>query len=196
MGATNSEVTPAEMHVGPVAFQGRVESASGQASQIALRDNAYGAGANFDVRAFRRNVSFDVSSNYEQLQRNDANFSTSAATTAGGWELPGSDVPLAVPNYANMSKLSVGAGVKVPVFDNLTLNLRYDAARMLGGYGLPGVTNLDAFDNTYGGKLIFAIPHSSGTLSIGAQQSRYQDNVLPASFYTQTREDVNFTVKF
>ena len=44
---------------------------------------------------------------------------------------------------------------------------------MFGGYGLPGVTNLDAIDNSYGGKLTFEIPHSSSTLSISARQLHY-----------------------
>ena len=48
----------------------------------------------------------------------------------------------------------------------------------------------------YGGKLTFAIPHSSSSLSISACQYRYQDNIAPANTFHQTREDVNFTVKF
>ncbi len=36
----------------------------------------------------------------------------------------------------------------------------------------------------------------SSSLSIGAYQDRFQDSILPISGQTQTREDVNFTVKF
>jgi hypothetical protein len=197
-GAAGSTVTvPSTLRVGPVQFTTRVEGASLQESQVALHDSAYGAGANFDVRAGRRNVNVDVTSSYEHLLHDDATaFSAPALGASSSWQLPGSTVPLAVPNFADMSKLSVGAALAVPVVDGLTLNLNYAAARMFGGYGMPGLANLDATNNSYGGRLTFAIPHSTGTLSISAGQTRYQDNILPANTSTQTHEDVNFTVKF
>jgi len=110
--------------------------------------------------------------------------------------LPGADTSLVIPNYANLSRISGGAGVAVPLVNGLTLNLNYDTARLLGSYGLPGLTNLDAIDNAYGGGLTFVLPHSSSFLSFSAYQSRYQDNILPANSGTQTRENLNFTVKF
>ena len=94
-----------------------------------------------------------------------------------------------------MNRVSLGAAVAVPVVNGLTFNFNYAAQRLLGGYGLPGIANLDAIENSYGGKLTFTIPHSSSTLSISAHQDRYQDNIL-SNGITQTRGDVNFTVKF
>jgi hypothetical protein len=67
---------------------------------------------------------------------------------------------------------------------------------LYGGYGLPGLVNLDAINNTYGGKLTFNVPDASKTLSISAYQDRFTDSLLPLNGSTQTREDVNFTVKF
>lgn len=193
----SSVVVPATVHVGPVRFVTRTESASFDAPRLALSDNGYGAGANFDVRAGARKLNVDLSSNYERLTRNDASsFSSAALGGASSWQLPGADTPLVVPNYADMSKVSVGAALAVPVVNGLTLNLNYGADRMFGGYGMPGLANLDATDNSYGGKLTFEIPHWSSTLSISARQLRYQDNLLPANTSTQTREDVNFSVKF
>jgi hypothetical protein len=101
-----------------------------------------------------------------------------------------------VPNYADLNRLSVGAGVSVPVVRGLTLNLNYDAQHLYGGYGLPGLLNLDTINNTYGGNLTFTIPRISSSLSIGAYQDRFQDGAQPINGQTQTREDVNFTVKF
>lgn len=192
----SSGMVPATFHVGPVQVQARVEGASLQSDETALHDNAYGAGANFDLRAGSRNVNVDVSSTYEHLTRNDA--STFSAPQVGGssWQLPGADTPVVIPNFADVSKVSVGAAVAVPVVHGLTLNVNYGADRMFGGYGLPGLSNLDATDNSYGGRLTFAIPHSSSTLSISASQSRFLDSVLSSSAFTQTRGDVNFTVKF
>ena len=167
------------------------------APSVGLNDNAAAAGANIDVRAGARTLTFGVSSDYERVTRNDASGLTPAALgDASTWQLPGAAVPLAVPNYADMSKVSLGAGVAVPVLNGLTLNLDYAADRMFGGYGLPGLANLDTIDNSYGGKLTFEIPHSSSTLSISARQLRYLDGLIPVNTSTQTREDVNFTVKF
>jgi hypothetical protein len=196
-GATGSStLVPAPVHLGPLQFTTRLESASLAAPALSMNDNAYGAGANFDVRAGARNLNVDLSSNYERLTRNDTSGLSSPAIGATTWELPSADVPLVVPNYADMSKVTVGAALAVPVVNGVTLKLNYAADRLFGGYGMPGVTNLDATDNSYGGKLTFDIPHSSSTLSISARQLRYQDNLIPANTSTTTREDVNLTVKF
>ncbi len=194
--AGSSAFVPAAVHLGPLQVTTRLESASLTAPALSMNDNAYGAGANFDVRAGARNVNVDLSSNYERLTRNDASGLSSPAIGATSWQLPNADAPLVIPNYANMSKVSLGAAVAVPVVNGLTLNLNYAADRMFGGYGMPGLTNVDATDNSYGGKLTFEIPHSSSTLSISARQLRYEDNLIPANTSTQTREDVNLTVKF
>ncbi len=187
---------PAPLQIGDVQFQGAAGGSTTETPSDALRDNDYGAGAKFDVRAGRRHVSLDLSSSYEHIGRNDSStFSSSSLDSASTWELPNADAPLVVPNYADMNRFSVGAGLAVPVIHGVTLNLNYAAQRFYGGYGLPGLVNLDAINNSYGGKLTFAIPHTSGMLSIGASQDRYLDNVLPINAYTQTREDVNFTVK-
>jgi hypothetical protein len=181
--------------LGPVNLRTRFDSAQLSQPQSALTDGGYGAGADVNVRAGHRNLDFTVSSDYERLMRDDTS-GLAALSPASNWQLPGGDVPLVVPNYADMSRVSLGAALAVPVVNNLTLNLNVASDRMLGAYGLPGVNNLDATDNSYGGRLTFAIPHSASSLSISAQQLHYQDNLMPSDTYSQTRENVNFTVKF
>jgi hypothetical protein len=196
VGASVSSVSaPATVRVGALQVRTRVRSATLSAPQSSLQDAGYDAGANFDVRAGARDVNVDLSSNYERLTRDDAAFSA-PALGGSNWQLPNDNTPLVIPNYADLSKVSMAAAVAVPVIHGLTLNLNYGAERMFGGYGLPGLTNLDATDNSYGGNLTFQMPHSSSTLSISASSLRYQDNILPANTFTQTREDVNFSVKF
>lgn len=196
-GASGSSSTlPSTVRLGKLQIHTRVVGASVDAPSQSLQDSGYGAGANFDVRAGGRDVNVDVSSNYERLTRNDSAAGAAPALGSSQWQLPADGTPLVIPNYADLSKVSLGAAVAVPVVHGLTLNLNYGADRMFGGYGLPGLVNLDATGNTYGGRLTFDIPHSSSTLSISASQLRYQDNIAPASNFTQTREDVNFTVKF
>jgi hypothetical protein len=195
--ATNFLSSPAQ--IGNVKFEGHADETAPATPQLTLHDTSYDAGANFDVRAGKRSLNVNLSSGYEHVGSNDAqNFSVSPLDSASSWQLPGVGTPLVVPNNADLNRLSLGAGVSVPVLRGLTLNLNYDAQRLYGAYGLglPGLVNLDAVNNTYGGKLTFNIPRISSSLSIGAYQERLQDNLLPINGTTQTREDVNFTVKF
>lgn len=183
--------------VGSVHFEGEAESKSTVAPQLSFGDTSAGAGANFNLRAGKRNLDVNLSSEYEHVGRNDASgFTVTPLSSASSWQLPGAGAePLVVPSYANLNRISLGAGLSVPVLRGLTLNLNYDAQHLYGGYGLPGLVNLDTINNTYGGKLTFNIPQISSSLSIGAYQDRFQDNLL-LNGSTQTREDVNFTVKF
>ncbi|HET6274707.1 MAG TPA: hypothetical protein VFE16_02050 [Candidatus Cybelea sp.] len=183
--------------VGAVHFDGEAEGKSTQTPQLSLGDTSADAGANFNLRAGKRNLDVNLSSEYEHVGRNDASgFTVTPLDSASSWQLPGAGAaPLLVPSYANLNRLSLGAGLSVPVVHGLTLNLNYDAQHLYGGYGLPGLLNLDTINNTYGGKLTFNLPQISSSLSIGAYQDRFQDN-LSLNGTTQTREDVNFTVKF
>ena len=182
--------------VGNVQFQGHAEGSSTDAPSLSLRDNSSAAGANFLVRAGKRDLNFNLTTQYEHLFRNDSNSFTAAPNPTSPWQLPNADAPLAIPSYSDLNRMSVGAGVDVPVFRGLTLNLNYGIEHLYGGYGLPGLMNLDTINNSYGGKLTFDIPDASKTLSISAYQERFSDSVLPINGSTQTREDVNFTVKF
>ena len=198
-GTTHSTAfVPATMQVAGVKFEGNVQSAAATTPQISMRENSYGAGANFHVRAGKRDLNLNLTTQYEHVARNDLNgFSASTLDSASAWQLPGADAPLVIPSYADLNRFSVGAGIGVPLVRGLTLNLNYGAQRLFGGYGLPGLVNLDAVNNTYGGKLIFANPDATKTLSISAYQERFSgDSFLPLPGSTQTREDVNFTVKF
>lgn len=196
-GVRGSGFLTSPAQIGTVKFESKAEGMSSQNPQLALHDTTYGAGADFDVRAGKQSLKVNLSTEYERLTRNDATtFSVSPLASASSWQLPDSGgAPLAVSNYADLNRLSLGAGVSVPVLRGLTLNLNYDAQRLYGGYGLPGLVNLDTMNNSYGGNLTFNIPRMSSSLSIGAYQDRLQDNLL-LNGSTQTHEDVNFTVKF
>ncbi|HEX3369665.1 MAG TPA: hypothetical protein VHS56_08830 [Candidatus Cybelea sp.] len=143
-----------------------------------------------------RGFNLSVSGQYEGSTPSDIAGLTAATPAAPAWHLPDADAALAAPNYAGSNKVSLRAGLAVPVVHGLTLNLNYDAQRSSGGTVLPGLENLDAANNSYIGRLTYTIPYSSSTLSVSAYQNRYGQSVLPLNGYTQTGEDVNFTVKF
>jgi hypothetical protein len=191
----SSVAAPVSLHLGRLQFDGQVGGAETQASAQSDSDNGYNAGANFDVRAGAHRVNVDVSSSYEHLMRDDTISYSSAIPVASKWEIGGDAVP-ALPSYADMSKLALGANLAVPVTTTMTLGLNYNAQRLLGEYGLPGIGNLDAIDNSLGGRVTLAIPKWSSQISLSASQYHYQDNIAPANTFSDLRGNVNFTVKF
>jgi hypothetical protein len=193
--AANSVRAPVSMRLGRLQFDGQVAGAERQNSAQSDRDNAYDAGANFDVRAGAHRLNVDVSSSYEHLMRDDTISYSSALPVASKWEIGGDAAPT-LPSYADMSKLALGANVAVPVTTTMTLGLNYNAQRLLGEYGLPGLGNLDAIDNSLGGRVTLAIPKWSSQISLSASQYHYQDNIAPANTFSDLRGNVNFTVKF
>jgi len=190
-----SSFVPTTSQIGPVRFETHTDSSAVQTPQLDLSDSSYGAGANFEVRAGKRNLDLNLSGGYDRVTGGGADAFSATTLNAASWQVPGG-VPLVLPNGADLSRLSLGAGVAVPVVRGLTLNLDYAAARLYNGYGLPGLVNLDTVNNSYGGRLTFDIPSTSSSLSISAYQDRFNDSLLPINGSTQTREDVNFTVKF
>ncbi|MBV9719055.1 MAG: hypothetical protein JOZ77_07030 [Candidatus Eremiobacteraeota bacterium] len=190
-----ADFLPATTQVDGIQLETKTQETGVPAPQLGLHDATYGARATFDLRAGKRNLDVNLSSEYEQPGSTNLN-SLSLTPNVTSLQLPGGSTPLVIPNATDLNRLSLGAGVSVPVVRGLTLNLNYNAQRLYGGYSLPGFLNLDTISNTYGGKLTFTIPRISSSLSIGAYQDRFQDSVLPIAGETQTREDVNFTVKF
>lgn len=192
--STRGAYVPTSTQLGAVRFDGRNDATSIQTPQLNLNDTPSANGANFNLRAGKHSLSVNLSGAYDQVTGGGNDFAASALNT-GSLQVPGS-VPLVVPNEGSGNQPSLGAGLAVPVIHGLTLNLNYAAERLYNGYGLPGLTNLDAVNNTYGGRLTFNLPDTSSFLSISAYQDRFNDSLLPINGSTQTREDVNFTVKF
>ncbi len=161
----------------------------------ASNDASFGLG--YDVRAPKRSLNFTLSGQYEHVTLNDIAGLAPSPGESASWQLPNASVALTAPDYTGSKSLSLGAGLAVPVFHGLTLNLNYDAQRLYGAYALPGLVNLDAVNNKYVGGLTYNIPYLSSTLSISAYQSHLDDSLLPpANGYTQNGGDLNFTVKF
>ena len=197
IAATPSFLSTPQLRVGGVRFQANVNGSASEQPQLSLGDTTYGATANFNVRAGSRDLSVNLGTNYEHVARTDPTGFSAATLNPTSWQLPNANAPLAIENYANLSRTSIGAGLAVPLVRGLTLNLNYDMGHLFGGYGLPGLTNLDAVNDSYGGRLTFDIPGSSSkSLSISAYQDRFSGAGVPLGGSTQLRGDVNFTVKF
>ena len=184
------------VRLGHVHLQTHVEGAQAFQSQADLRDNAVNAGATFQSRVGSHKVDVDVSSGFEHMTVNSPIAASSGFDGTSSYELSNLNLPVLVPAYADVSKRTLSAGVGVPVARNVSVQVQYDAQRLQGGYGAPGLVNLDARNDVYGGRVTLQIPHSASAISLSAKQYRYQDNLLPSNAFTQTSADVNFTVKF
>lgn len=191
--AAYQPVTPAPI-VSPGPGTLAFETTPAPALSDASEESSFGLGS--DGRAPKRTLDLTLSGQYEHLTLNDVSALVPSSGASPSWQLPDPNAALTAPDYAGSNRLSLGAGLAVPVFHGLTLNLNYDAQRLYGGYVLPGLVNLDAVNDKYAGGLTYDIPYSSSTLSISAYQTRLGQSVLPANGYTQSGGDVNFTVKF
>ncbi len=184
------------VHVGNVHFSPHAEAGLSQDSQASSNDRSLGAGATIDVRAGRRNLGVDLSSQLEHVMLNAPQYSTPNGNTAPTMGLTGGNLPVFVPAYADVSAHMLSTGVTVPVSRSLTANLQYDTQHLMGAYGLPGVTNLDASNTIFGAQLTFQLPRGTSAISLSARQYHFQDNLVPSNAVTQTNTNLNFIVKF
>jgi hypothetical protein len=108
--------------------------------------------------------------------------------------LPGGTASLAS-SLANVTARGVNAGVAVPIAHNLSVGMQYGTQRFTGEYSPSFEPQLDASRYQYLGNVTLKLPRSS-SLTLSAQQYRYQDNLTPTNTYSGTRADLNYTVKF
>jgi hypothetical protein len=182
------------VQIGRVHMTTHADAAQAEQPTLALTDQAVGGGATFDVRAGRRNLGLDLSSRYERFTLNQpVSGSSFEASSAVG--LTDGNLPVFVPAYADVNKRTYSAGVLVPISQRLNASLQYDTQRLLGGYGVPGIANLNATNDIYGARFTYQLPRSE-SISLTAKQFRYQDNLIPTNAFTQTSANVDFTVKF
>jgi len=182
--------------VGNVHFSPHAEAGFAQDPNSTFNDRTVGAGATFDVRAGHRSLGVDLSSQLEHVTLNAPQFAAPNGNAAPTVGLAGGNLPVFVPAYADISAHTLSTGVTVPVSRSLTANLQYDTQHLMGAYGVPGATNLDANNTIYGAQLTFQLPRSASAISFSAHQYHFQDNLVPSNAVTQTNANLNFIVKF
>lgn len=161
------------------------------------------AGTNFNVRTGDRNVNLQLSGSVEHLSNGDAaifpyvpldpdeSFDASHLTGSG----PDSAM-LRYPGLTALVKHGVDARVAVPITQRVTLGLQYDTSHYQGDYADAIAQGLDARKDTYLGNVTYQLPNTSSAITLSARLYRYQDGLAQSFNLTQTRADLNFTVKF
>jgi len=159
----------------------------------------FAVGTDFNVRAGNDALNLQLSSSVSHLSTGQSAIfpyvpiDPDAGLTSGLNAANASILQYA--GVTDMVKHGVDARLAVPVNSRITVGLQYDRAHYQGDYGnslLPGV---DAYKDTYLGNVTYQLPNTSSLLTLSARQYRYQDSLSNFNL-TQTRADLNFTVKF
>ncbi|HUA08697.1 MAG TPA: hypothetical protein VMA98_05430 [Candidatus Acidoferrales bacterium] len=190
---TTSTSVNLPLQVGRVRFSPHAEAGTLASSTNNFTSGALGAGATLNLRAGKRNLGVDLSSGLEHLTLTAPQFSANGASAPS---LSADNLPVFVPAYADVSAHTISTGVTVPVTRSLTANVQYDTQHLLGAYGVPGISNLDANNTIYGAQLTFRLPNTSSAISLSTHQYRFQDNLMPSNALTTFNTNLNFTIKF
>lgn len=190
---TNANVS-VPVRLGHVHLETHADAGESRSDAIAFKDTAYGGGATFDARIGKQKLGLDVSSHTEHVTVNEPVFDGSSLDGQSNFELT-NNLPVFVPAYADINKQTLSAGLAVPVNRRLTASLQVNEQHLVGGYGVQGLTNLDANNMIYGARLTYQLKGTSA-ISLSANQFHFQDNLIPLNTFNQTSANLNFTVKF
>lgn len=147
------------------------------------------AGTAFDVRAGSRSLNVRLESGVSHISQDAAGVYSYVPLD------PDAQAGLTYPGVSDVFGQNVNAQVAVPITRRITVGLQFDRTHYQGNSyqnDLPGFTGMR---DTYLGNLTYQLPGSSA-ITLTARQYRYQDLLMPALTSTQTRADLNFTVKF
>lgn len=190
---TNANVS-VPVRLGHVHLETHADAGQSRSDALAFKDTAYGGGATFDARIGKQKLGLDLSGHTEHLTVNQPVFDAASLDGQSNFEVT-NNLPVFVPAYADINKQTLSAGVAVPVNRRLTASVQVDAQHLIGGYGVQGLTNLDANNMIYGARLTYQLKGTSA-ISLSANQFHFQDNLIPLNTFNQTSANLNFTVKF
>jgi hypothetical protein len=166
------------------------------------REQSVAAGTAFDVRAGNTYLNLQLSGSVGRLSSGDValyqytpldpDTQLDPVTTASAAD----SSLLYYPGLAQVVRHGLNARLNVPVSPVVSIGLQYNRAHYQGDYGMLLAPGFDARKDTYLGNVTYALPNSSSMITLSAQQYRYQDTLSPNFNLTQTRADLQFTVKF
>lgn len=180
------------VRLGPVRFQTAFAAMQhcGTADDSAACAQGLSAGTAFDVRAGNRALNLRIESAVTHVTTNQ---------TAGVFPYvpldPDAQAGLTYAGVSNVSGQNVGAELAVPVSHRITVGLQFDRTHYQGTSFMSEMPGFEGMRDAYLGNLTYQLRGSSA-ITLSARQYRYQDLLTPSLTATQTRADLNFTVKF
>lgn len=177
------------------------------------------AGGTLPVPAFGRTVDINLAGTLERLRRNDpagypyvpfdpaiaaydaaalANFSAAGGTVdpvSGKLTGAGNAAVRFAPNNVNITHSTLAAGASLPLTPDVVLHTRYSDQRFTGSYGSLQ-QNVNSTKDQIDVGLTYAVPKTASTVGLSFRSSTYRDGSLASYNLNQSREDVNFTIRF
>lgn len=168
-----------------------------------MRDERYGAEARLSVPTRLAPIAIELSTAYESLSRPDptlaayvpVDLATGAASTVAAAAAARAGRVAYAPNYLAVRRYDYTAGIVVPVAPDLRLDVRY-ATQRYGGAAGTLTQSLSEHKDVYTGGFTYAIPGTTSSVAVRNRTYRYVDDVVPAADFTQSRQDLDFVVKF
>lgn len=166
------------------------------------RAESLAAGTAFNVRAGNTHLNLQVSGTLGQVSTRDGALfqytpiDPDTTLDPAAAASPADSSLIYYPGLNDVVRHGLNARLAVPVSNGVTIGLQYDRAHFQGNYGALLAPGFDATKNTYLGNVTYQLPNSSSLITLSAGQYRYQDSAAPNFNLTQTRADLNFTVKF
>jgi hypothetical protein len=178
------------------------------------------AGVTLPVPAFGRTVDVNLAGTLEHLRRNDtsgylyvpfdpgtasydagalANFVAAGGTVdpvSGKLTGGGGSTVLYYPNAIDMYHTALAAGASLPLTSGVVLHTRYSDQRFTGSYGTTLGPNINGTKGQVDVGLSYSVPKTASTVGLSFRDSTYRDGALSSYNLNQTREDVNFTIRF
>ena len=178
------------------------------------------AGATVPLPAFGRTIDVNLAGTLEHLRRNDtagylyvpfnpgtssydaaalANFTAAGGTidpVSGKLTSGGSAPVLYHPNQIDLYHSTLAAGASVPLTPGVVLHTRYSDQRYTGSYGTTLGSNINGTKGQVDLGLTYSVPKTASTVGLSFRNSTYRDGALSSYNLNQSREDVNFTIRF
>ncbi len=148
------------------------------------------AGTAFNVRAGSRNLNVSLESGVSHTVNQVAGVFPYVPLD------PDAQAGLSYPGVSDVFAQNVGAQVAVPVTPHVTVGLQFDRVHYQGNGVSSELPGFQGMRDTYLGNLTYQLPNRSSAITLSARQYRYQDLLTPNLNLTQTRADLDFTVKF
>ncbi|MGD1067310.1 MAG: S-layer homology domain-containing protein [Vulcanimicrobiaceae bacterium] len=186
---------------GPLAYEGTSSGAK-------LHFDHLEGGVQVAVPVFHHKVSFSLDASTERLDRNDPTSAAyvpfnatlgapdpTAAAAAASLVQTGAPPPLFSPNAINERHTTYAAGATAPLTHDLSLGAAFNRQYFNGAYGSTSANVAERKDD-YTLSTTYTIPRTTSSVSALYSNQRYVDQMLPSFNFNQTREDVDFTVRF
>jgi hypothetical protein len=189
---------------------GQLAYGPGFASNVRLKFDTFEGGLLFGFPIFKTNAAVNLNWSYEHLSRFDKTAysyvpfnlaaggpdASSGAALNAYLSIPGNTPVLFYPNYVEEYHRTFAPDVTIPLTPDLNFGLAYDMQRYNGSYGTTLAQNISQRKDDFFSTLTYNIPKTAGSIGLLLGNQTYSDGVLSTYNFSQTREGLDFSIRF